>query len=477
MQEQRNELAVADITEKNAVSLTHNEILGYFSSLLFSPALPFGMPDCIKDNPEAKRIEQAMLEFREALKMAREGDFSYKITAKGFIGGTLKGLQANLNHMTWLTRCVADGDLEQRMDFIGEFSSAFNSMTERLSFALKELTQRQEKLQNLTQELLQEVEIRKVAEERLQKEEERWLLVMQCSRDGIWDISLKPDVPPFYSPRLLELIQVDPEVIRNFRNWVEFFHPDDHETLNQFQSVFCGKNASDLFVMEYRLLCGDGVYRWFQTKGMSVRDPITCEPVRVIGVTADIQKRKEREEHYSHRATHDILTELPNRALFNDRLHKDIAFAKRDASHLAVIMLDLDEFKSVNDTLGHQAGDELLVEVSVRLLKSIRESDTAARLGGDEFALLLPFGVGKRKDIVKALNRIITNLRKKFCLDGRPHAITASMGVSIYPEDGDNAETLLKHADEAMYHIKARGRNGCAFWRPEKSYSIVKFGE
>jgi diguanylate cyclase (GGDEF)-like protein len=208
---------------------------------------------------------------------------------------------------------------------------------------------------------------------------------------------------------------------------------------------------------------------------MLLKNPVTQEPTRIIGVTADIQYRKEREEFFSHRATHDALTELPNRVFFDDHLKNSIEYAKRNGTHLAVIMVDLDNFKTVNDTLGHYAGDTLLVEVAQRLQKNLRESDMVSRFGGDEFAMILAFGKNEWQSITKVLNRTMASLKKPVALGGNEIVVSASFGISICPDDGDNPKQLMMRADEALYYAKASGRNACAFWKANQHYHIIRF--
>ncbi|MDR2180323.1 MAG: diguanylate cyclase [Synergistaceae bacterium] len=454
-----------------------DRVLSYFRTLLLAPAPPSDIPETIRRNPAAQEISDILLGCRSALQMAKVGDFSYKIEFKGFLGGALKALQANLNHVAWLTRCVAEGDLEQRMDFMGDFSDSFNSMVEQLAFTLGELKRKQESLEALTANLQQEVEVRTQTEKRLRAEEERWELAVQCSRDGIWEIDLETGKPPYYSPRLLELTGIEPNNLPAIREWPKFFHPDDHAILQMFRKFFCNYDPPSFFELDHKLLCANGIYRWFLTRGMLVKNPVTQKTTRIIGVTADIQERKEREERFTHRATHDVLTDLPNRVLFDDHLKNSVEFAKRNGSHLAVIMIDLDKFKSVNDALGHYAGDVLLIEVAKRMQKSIRESDMVSRFGGDEFAMILAFGKNEWQSITKALKRTIDALKKPIKIGDQEISISASFGISICPEDGDKPKQLMMLADEALYFAKNKGRNACAFWKPNKRHNVVRFTE
>jgi diguanylate cyclase (GGDEF)-like protein len=245
--------------------------------------------------------------------------------------------------------------------------------------------------------------------------------------------------------------------------------------LQLFRKFFTNNDPPSFFELDHKLLCADGAYRWFLTRGMLLKNPVTQKPTRIIGVTADIQERKEREERFSHRATHDVLTDLPNRVLFDDHLKNSVEFAKRNGSHMAVIMIDLDKFKNINDTLGHYAGDVLLIEVARRMQKSIRESDMVSRFGGDEFAMILAFGKNEWQSITKALKRTIDSLKKPIKIGDHEVTISASFGVSICPEDGDKPKQLMMLADEALYYAKHMGRNSCAFWKPNKRYNIIRF--
>ncbi|MES2759324.1 MAG: EAL domain-containing protein [Pseudomonadota bacterium] len=183
----------------------------------------------------------------------------------------------------------------------------------------------------------------------------------------------------------------------------------------------------------------------------------------IMNVAHDITERREHEQAMQHQATHDLLTGLPNRALFLDRLAHAIRRAERHGTRLAVMFVDLDKFKAVNDTLGHSAGDQLLRIVASQLTLCVRESDTVARLGGDEFVLLLDDPVGDTTPGTIA-ERIGLRLAVPVILGGHEHIVTGSIGISTYPADGADAEVLLRQADIAMYRAKESGRNGFQFF-------------
>ncbi|MDD5301163.1 MAG: diguanylate cyclase [Gallionella sp.] len=188
-----------------------------------------------------------------------------------------------------------------------------------------------------------------------------------------------------------------------------------------------------------------------------------------IGIVRDITERKLVEEKLAYFAHHDYLTELPNRILFLNRLEHANLLAKRNNYKVAVLFLDLDGFKKINDTLGHDGGDQLLREVSRRLKEAIRSSDMVARVGGDEFTFVL-INIGSYENAALMANKIIAALSKPFELKGQQCHVGGSIGISIYPDDAQDTETLIRQADEAMYLVKRSGKNAHKFYRdmPQK---------
>ena len=195
------------------------------------------------------------------------------------------------------------------------------------------------------------------------------------------------------------------------------------------------------------------------TEAMAPHAAIAIQNARLF------EQLHEREEQLQRQVYHDTLTGLPNRLLFQDRLALAVAQAHRHGNGLAVLFLDVDRFKVINDSLGHSVGDRLIREVAVRLRSCLREGDTVARLGGDEFTLLLP-DVGQAVDAAKVAKKVLDVVRMPFELDGRELFVTSSLGISLYPDDGRDAETLVKNADAAMYRAKEQGRDLYQLYTP-----------
>ena len=240
-------------------------------------------------------------------------------------------------------------------------------------------------------------------------------------------------------------------------------HPEDVDVINaQRPSLYAGE--IDAVRVEKRYLRKDGSVIWVAFT-MVVERNAAGEPQYEIAFFDDITARKqaeaalrESEERFRQLAHHDTLTSLPNRALFYDRLRQTLALAKRNSWTVGVMLADLDHFKRVNDTLGHAAGDKLLLQAAERLAKAVRASDTVARLGGDEFAVVLN-NLSAPEDAAVVAHKIIAAFQAPFQVEGHSLPATLSIGAALYPNDSTDQETLLKNADAAMYRSKEAGRN------------------
>jgi diguanylate cyclase (GGDEF)-like protein/PAS domain S-box-containing protein len=258
----------------------------------------------------------------------------------------------------------------------------------------------------------------------------------------------------YLSPQVQALTGYSPEDFESHPGlWYDIVHPDDRNMVEAEDERT--ERTGEPFRAEYRMIARDGRVVWIRDEAVLVRDE-EDRPRFWQGVMSDITDRKALEEQLTHQALHDALTGLPNRAFFVDRLKQALSRAKRQSTKVAVLFMDLDNFKVINDSLGHEAGDALLVEVSGRLLKGLRPEDTAARLGGDEFVVLLEDLVeaGEAKRVAK---RIMSWLRPPIAVEGRQTFVSASVGIALNESGQTQPAELMRDADAAMYKAKEDG--------------------
>lgn len=297
---------------------------------------------------------------------------------------------------------------------------------------------------------------RRRAEEALRQSEERYALAARGANDGLWDWDLRAD-KVYFSPRWKAMLGwSDGEVGEGPNEWLERVHPQDLPALQARLEAHL-KGGSEHFESEYRIGHRDGSHRWMLCRGLAIRDP-EGTPLRLAGSQTEITRRKAAEAQLLHDALHDSLTGLPNRASFMDRLAHVMGHAQRRPDQsFAVLFVDLDRFKIVNDSLGHAIGDELLVAIARRLETCLRQGDTVARLGGDEFALVLDDVLGV-SHATRAAERIHRELEAAFHLRGHEVFSSASIGIALSATGYERAEDMLRDADTAMYRAKALGR-------------------
>ena len=243
----------------------------------------------------------------------------------------------------------------------------------------------------------------------------------------------------------------------SFQTWIDLTHPDDLKLSTELlQKHFAGQLP--YYECEIRMRHRLGHWIWVLDRGRVNRWLADGKPWMMFGTHQDISQRKLAEHEMEHVAHHDLLTGLPNRILLEDRLKQILSSAKREHSQFALLFIDLDEFKPVNDNYGHAVGDEVLKESARRMLQCLRASDTVARVGGDEFVGLLP-RIQQGADAVAVAAKMRRLIAEPFLIDGLKVSISSSIGIALYPEDGDKEETLLQNADAAMYQAKKNGRN------------------
>jgi diguanylate cyclase (GGDEF)-like protein/PAS domain S-box-containing protein len=349
---------------------------------------------------------------------------------------------------------IAEGNLSLRAevsgdDEVGHLASTFNLMVSELEQWGKTLEVR---VDERTRELKEEVEERRRAEEALRISEERYRLLIERNLAGMY--VARDD------GRILTCNDACARMF-GYSSRDEFlasgaavpYSPQDRESImRRLHEEGAVTNE------EVELTRADGASLW-ALENIRLIPAHGDEPATLEGIILDITDRKRSEEEIAFKAYHDALTRLPNRALFLESIKVALALAERSGSEVGVVFLDLDDMKIINDTLGHSMGDELLKMLGARLTQILRRSDTVARVGGDEFLLLLAQLNGEG-DATHVARKIRLGLAEPFVIDEEEIHVTASIGVAVYPSDGDTAETLIRAADGAMYRVKEAGGNG-----------------
>ncbi|HEX8552952.1 MAG TPA: EAL domain-containing protein [Abditibacteriaceae bacterium] len=314
--------------------------------------------------------------------------------------------------------------------------------------------------------IVQDITERRNAELALRASEERYALAASGSNAGLWDWDLKAD-RIYFSDRWKAMLGYSPEAISDSPDeWFNRIHPNETEFVRtKLDEHLHGYTPA--FEVEYRILHEDSTYRWMSASGVAVNGTDGTSS-RIAGSQTDVTERKVAEEQLLQSAFYDTLTGLPNRALFTDRLERMLARARRADYHFALLFLDLDRFKNVNDSLGHGSGDQLLVRVTQRLESCVRANDTFARLGGDEFAVLLD-DVRDIRDATQLAERMQNELIAPLSVDGHDIFVSVSIGIASSKReisDGENEseslyrlpEEMLRDADTAMYRAKSLGK-------------------
>ncbi|HEY8489573.1 MAG TPA: EAL domain-containing protein [Dehalococcoidia bacterium] len=293
----------------------------------------------------------------------------------------------------------------------------------------------------------------------LQRSEARFRSLVQNSSDVVL-VAEPGGVIRYISPSVEGMLGYQPEALLGMNSW-DMVHPED---VPDAQEVIRGifSESGGFRTAELRARHRDGSWRWLEVRATNLlRDPAVGG---VVVNYRDITERRALEEQLTHQAFHDPLTGLANRALFRDRVEHALARSGRYGKGVAVLFLDLDGFKTVNDSLGHAAGDQMLVAVAGRLRASLRPADTAARLGGDEFAVMLE--EAGEEEAVRAARRILETLRSPFTLQGKEVFVGASIGIAVAAGGRDGADEVLRNADVAMYAAKGRGKGRYEIFEP-----------
>ena len=273
----------------------------------------------------------------------------------------------------------------------------------------------------------------------------------------------------YQSPSVKHLLGYDPGPMIGL-NQFDLVHRDDAEQMREAFRELLSRGQMDRAV-EFRVIRSDGEWRTLEAIGKNCLDVPAVQGIIVN--TRDITDRKNIEERVQYLAFHDALTGLPNRSLMQDRVSQAISRAERSTKRFAVMFIDIDNFKNINDTLGHDVGDELLRQVAARLIDSVRTHDTIARQGGDEFIVLLDQLEG-HQGATRVAQKILDALRLAFQVGGTDQHVSGSIGIALFPDDGRDAPTLLKNADTAMFHGKALGKNTYQFFTPQMNIAVKR---
>ncbi|MES9825887.1 MAG: EAL domain-containing protein [Candidatus Thiodiazotropha endolucinida] len=329
-------------------------------------------------------------------------------------------------------------------------------------------------LQDKNNALSNEIGVRRLTETALRKSEERFELAMRGANDGVYDWNLQSN-DIYFSPRWKRMLGYeDHELPNEFSTWESLIDDKDRERSWEMLTDYIN-GRRDNFHIEFKMQHKDGHWVDILSRAFLVRDA-QGNAIRTVGTHVDISEKKRQEAHILRQAHYDGLTGLPNRFLAMDRLAQLLKEASRDVSKVAILFLDLDGFKRVNDTLGHETGDRLLVQAAERLLSVVREGDSVCRLGGDEFVVLLR-NLVELTDARTVASSLISQFRHPFSLDERELVVTTSIGIAVYPSDGITPTELLRNADTAMYHSKEQGRNTFNFFTAEMNLNVSRMLE
>lgn len=297
-------------------------------------------------------------------------------------------------------------------------------------------------------------------EKELKETRQQLQLAVEIAKLGSWDWEIGTNVVRF-SPEWKKLLGYEPSEIKNhFDEWASRIHAEERELALEAMFHFISA-PSDLYETEMRLQHKGGEYCWMAMRAVPVMEQ--GKITRLVGTHLDITARRQAEENARQAALHDSLTGLPNRALLYELAEKILASMLRRKGMAAIFFIDLDHFKPINDLYGHRVGDEVLKQVAQRIVRCLRHEDVTGRVGGDEFVVALSF-LASPDDAAHVAANIVANLSAPFHVGGREIQLSGSLGISLFPVDGTDVDTLIRNADIAMYHAKDFGRNHFRFF-------------
>ncbi|MDP3386935.1 MAG: EAL domain-containing protein [Eubacteriales bacterium] len=293
--------------------------------------------------------------------------------------------------------------------------------------------------------------------------EQRYRLVVEGSNDGIWDWDLINDTYVFTIKSKPNFGYEDGELTDSFESWKSIYHPEDWLKTEKYIRNFLDSDKI-FYENTYRLRCKNGEYRWILSKGKAMRDK-DGKPMRITGSHTDITDRKQMEEKVNRLAYYDQLTELPNRFMIEEIGIEKIDYYRNKGEEFAFVLIDIDNFKHINDTMGHKIGDQLILHVKDILSDTIKPNHVLARTGGDEFSIIITDSHNK-EEVLHLLDKILSDVRKPWLINDHDIFISISAGLAFFPEHGHSFDEISKNADTAMTHIKESDKDGYAIYHP-----------
>jgi diguanylate cyclase (GGDEF)-like protein/PAS domain S-box-containing protein len=310
---------------------------------------------------------------------------------------------------------------------------------------------------------------RKRNEEQLKYKEERLREAQQIAKIGSWEIEF-PGLKLTWSDEIFRIFEINPQTSHpSYDHFLNAIHPDDRTYVDQTYSEALEKKIP--YDAVHRLLMSDGRVKYVHERAITIYDEEDI-PIRTVGTVQDITEQKKTEKKIQHMALHDALTGLPNRVLAKERMENTIRYAQENGTKTALLFIDLDGFKTINDTLGHSVGDSILKQVANRLKECIRSLDTLCRLGGDEFLLILS-GIESNQDIVVIVEKVLEEFTSPINVLHHNLPVSMSIGIALYPDHGEHFESLLQKSDTAMYKAKDAGKNTYCFYSEQMKHILI----
>ncbi|WP_139902452.1 ABC transporter substrate binding protein [Clostridium thermarum] len=343
-------------------------------------------------------------------------------------------------------------------------------MKKQLEQSHGELTELYKNLSDADSELKRQYEIICTSQEELKESEQRYKTILDATNDGLWDWDLLTD-KIYFSDKWFEIMGYDRKSYKHTEEqWLSLVHPNDREKIKTTRKLYLNREI-DSYECDYRIKARDGSYRWLHTRGQAIFNDAGV-PVRMIGSHTDVTNTKQYQRVLKHLAYHDQLTDLYNRTYFNEVFSAELKDVNTNVSLQAMLFIDTDNFKLINDTLGHSFGDKVLIEVANRLSSVANSSCTLFRLGGDEFIFYVK-QAESRGEIENYARNIINVFSSPLIIEENTINITVSIGISLFPQDGTTLDSLLKCADMAMYKSKEKGKNGYSFFNSTIKDAVI----